>query len=133
MFLGWAYGPEHLIRPLQLLHQNCIYTCATPIQEAVALGFETEIERINKPDSYWKELADMLEAKRDRMASFLSSVNMNPTLPEGGYFMIADFSKLAEQIDLSSETGTKDYKFVRWLSKNKVCFFCYFPLYHYKI
>lgn len=33
--------------------------------------------------------------------------------------MIADFSKLAEKIDLSSETGTKDYKFVKWLSKNK--------------
>lgn len=43
--LGWAYGPEHLVNPVQLVHQNCIYTCATPIQEAVAVGFETEIAR----------------------------------------------------------------------------------------
>ncbi|CAM6032120.1 unnamed protein product, partial [Sphagnum compactum] len=117
--LGWAYGPQHLIRPLQLLHQNCVYTCPTPIQEAVAVGFEKEIQRMDNPDSYWKELAEMLEPKRDRMAAFLSSVSMNPTIPEGGYFMIADFSKLAERVDLSSESGTKDYKFVKWLSKTK--------------
>lgn len=118
--LGWAYGPARLLRPLQLLHQNCVYTCPTPIQEAVAVGFEAEIAKINDPDSYWKELAEMLQKKRDRMANFLSAVSMNPTVPEGGYFMIADFSKLSDRVDLSSETGTKDYKFVKWLAKNKV-------------
>ena len=34
--LGWAIGPEHLIRNCQVVHQNCIYTCNTPCQEAVA-------------------------------------------------------------------------------------------------
>ncbi|XP_042909456.1 kynurenine aminotransferase isoform X2 [Parasteatoda tepidariorum] len=116
---GWAYGSEKLMRALQLLHQNCIYTCNTPIQEAVAIGFETEIARMEKPDSYWKELAEMLEIKRDRVANFLSEVGMSPTIPEGGYFMIADFSTLGDKVDLSNETGTKDYKFAKWLSKNK--------------
>ncbi|XP_054156667.1 kynurenine aminotransferase-like isoform X2 [Oppia nitens] len=117
--LGWAYGPEHLLQPLRMVHQNSVYTCATPIQEAVAAGFELELQRFGKPESYWQELPDMLEPKRNRMAKFLSSVSMNPTVPEGGYFMIADFSKLADKLDLSSETGTRDYKFARWLSKNK--------------
>lgn len=117
--LGWAYGPENLIKSLCLLHQNCIYTCATPIQEAVAVGFETEIERLGSPDSYWKELSDMLEEKRDKMAKFLSSANLVPTIPDGGYFMIADFSKLGSKILLENEEGTKDYKFVKWLSKTK--------------
>jgi kynurenine--oxoglutarate transaminase/cysteine-S-conjugate beta-lyase/glutamine--phenylpyruvate transaminase len=108
------------MRPLQLFHQNSVHSCPTPIQEAVAIGFEIEIERMDNPDSFWKELAEMLEPKRDRMSAFLSSVSMNPTIPEGGYFMIADFSKLAERVDLSSESGTKDYKFVKWLSKTKV-------------
>ncbi|GFR10602.1 kynurenine--oxoglutarate transaminase 3 [Trichonephila clavata] len=40
--IGWAYGPQHLLQSLQLLHQNCVYTCPTPIQEAVAIGFETK-------------------------------------------------------------------------------------------
>lgn len=117
--LGWAYGPESLMRGLCLLHQNVVYTCPTPIQEAVAIGFETEIERLGSPDSYWKELSDMLEVKRDRMAKFLTSVGMVPTIPDGGYFMIADFSTLGSKITIDDEVGTKDYKFVKWLSKNK--------------
>lgn len=118
--LGWAYGPKRLLHPLQLMHQNCVYTCSTPIQEAVAVGFENEIERLGKPDSYWKELVDILEPKRDRMVKFLNDVDMSPTIPEGGYFMVADFSKLASKVDLSGETGSKDYRFVKWLSKTKV-------------
>ena len=119
--LGWAYGPEELVRPMQLIHQNTVYTCATPIQEAVAVGFETEIARLGTNESYWKELSDMLEVKRDRMANFLAAAGMKPTVPEGGYFMIADFSELASRVDFSSESeGTRDYRFVKWLSKNKV-------------
>ena len=34
--LGWAIGPDNLIRNCQVAHQNCIYTCNTPCQEAVA-------------------------------------------------------------------------------------------------
>lgn len=29
---GWAYGPANLMRNLQVVHQNCVYTCVTPIQ-----------------------------------------------------------------------------------------------------
>ena len=34
--LGWAIGPEQLIRNCQVVHQNCVYACPTPTQEAVA-------------------------------------------------------------------------------------------------
>lgn len=121
--IGWAYGPKELIRPVQLLHQNCVYTCNTPIQEAIGVGFETEMARLGQKESYWKELVELLQPKRDRMVEFLKSVDMSPTIPEGGYFMVADFSKLADKIDLSGETGSKDYKFVKWMSKNKVTSF----------
>lgn len=30
--IGWAYGPAKLIKNLQTVHQNCVYTCSTPIQ-----------------------------------------------------------------------------------------------------
>lgn len=29
---GWAYGPQNLMENLRLAHQNCVYTCPTPIQ-----------------------------------------------------------------------------------------------------
>lgn len=117
--LGWVYGPERLLRPIQLLHQNCIYTCNTPAQEAIAIGFETEVPKIGQSDCYWQELVDLLQPKRDRMTELLKSVDMAPTIPDGGYFMVADFSKLADKIDLSGETGSKDYRFVKWLTKNR--------------
>ena len=30
--LGWAYGPENLLKNVKIVHQNSVYTCATPIQ-----------------------------------------------------------------------------------------------------
>ncbi|KAG8237223.1 hypothetical protein J437_LFUL013724 [Ladona fulva] len=38
---GWAYGPASLMVNLQLVHQNCVYTCPTPIQvKSLNMGFE---------------------------------------------------------------------------------------------
>lgn len=30
--IGWAYGPANLMKHLQAVHQNSVYTCPTPIQ-----------------------------------------------------------------------------------------------------
>lgn len=40
----------------------------------------------------------MLEAKRNKLAKFLSDVGMAPVIPDGGYFMIADFSALGKNL-----------------------------------
>jgi len=118
--LGWAVGPPHLISNCGVVHQNCVYTCPTPIQEAVARGFEKEMERLDKDDCYFKSISVDLQRKRDYLAKVLTDVGMKPVIPEGGYFMMADWSQLADKIDLSSESDTaRDYKFTKWLSKNK--------------
>jgi len=116
--LGWTVGPSHLIKGLQTLFQNCCYTCATPLQEAVASAFELELGRLGNENSYFTALADELEPKRDFMAQFLREAGMNPVIPEGGYFMIADSSKLDIPIDEKS-TENKDFQMVKWLTKNK--------------
>lgn len=64
------------------------------LQEAVAQGFELELGRLGQPECYFLSLPRELEAKRDFMAKFLSDVGMVPTIPEGGYFMVADWSAL---------------------------------------
>jgi len=118
--LGWCYGPKELIKYVQLFHQNCIYTCPTPIQEAVAESFETEIALMGSPNSYWNKLATSLRDKRNIMVELLRKANMDPTIPEGGYFLLANTSKVSSKYDFSQERGeTRDHKFVRWLSKNK--------------
>ena len=66
--LGWAYGPDHLMRNLFVAHQN---SCTTPTQEAVARGLEIEIGLLGTEKSYFKSLPKQLESKRDFMAKFL--------------------------------------------------------------
>ncbi|CAH0552677.1 unnamed protein product [Brassicogethes aeneus] len=117
--LGWAYGPENLLVNMQLVHQNSVYTGCTPIQEATAIAFEKELTRLGEDECFFVSLAKELEVKRDFMAKFLSDVGMKPTIPEGGYFMIADWSPLESKVDMSSETDKyKDYRFTKWMTKN---------------
>jgi len=118
--LGWAFGPQQLIRNCQVVHQNCVYACPTPIQEAVARAFEKEMGRLDSPECYMKSISADLVSKRDFIAETLREVGMKPVIPEGGYFIMADWSDLADKIDLSSENDTqRDYRFVKWLSKNR--------------
>ncbi|XP_014216857.1 kynurenine--oxoglutarate transaminase 3 isoform X2 [Copidosoma floridanum] len=116
---GWAYGPANLMKNLQIVHQNSLYTCTTPLQEAVAIGFEEELKKFGQPDCYFTSLAEELMPKRDYMAKFLSEVGMYPTVPEGGYFMVANWTALKDKVTLEEETDTyKDYKFTKWMTKN---------------
>jgi len=118
--LGWAIGPQPLVKALCAIHQNCNYTCATPLQEAVGIAFEKEVElyKKNDPNCYYHSLPEELLPKRNTMVDFLTEVDMIPVVPDGGYFMIADFSQLDIPFD-SSSSETKDAQFVKWLTINK--------------
>jgi len=65
------------------------------VQEAVAISFDTERQRLDSPECYHNSISIELGPKRDKMAKFLQEVGMVPTVPEGGYFMVADFSSLS--------------------------------------
>ena len=119
--IGWGYGPVQLMEQLFKFHQTAIYSVNAPCQEAIAVGFEAEYQRLGTKASYWRQMVESLEPKRDRVAQMLTEIDLRPTLPEGGYFMVADFSKMAERVDLSKESGSKDYRFAKWLAKEKVC------------
>ena len=69
-------------------------------QEAVARGFEIELDRLNTEESYFKSLAKELESKRNYVVKFLTDVGMKPVVPEGGYFVVADWSNLGSYISL---------------------------------
>lgn len=64
------------------------------VQEAVAIAFEAELKRLDAPECYFRSLPVELSGKRDFMTDALKSVGMKPIVPEGGYFMIADFTPL---------------------------------------
>ncbi|XP_063699301.1 kynurenine aminotransferase [Culicoides brevitarsis] len=117
--IGWAYGPNNLLTNLMTVHQNCIYTCSTPIQEAIALGFEHELKQLASPECYFNSISKELKPKRDYMAKFLREAGMTPTIPQGGYFMVADWKALARKVDLNQESDKyRDYRFTKYMTKN---------------
>ncbi|CAJ0934504.1 unnamed protein product, partial [Mesorhabditis belari] len=122
--LGWAIGPKHLLEPLKTIHQNCVFTCPTPIQEAVAQAFEKEFELLKtQPEkSYLKTgLSSELIAKRDRLSKALTSAGFRPILPQAGYFMMADYTSLDGPYKNipTNHPDPIDFHFVRWLCKEK--------------
>jgi len=118
--LGWAVGPEHLLRNCQVAHQNCVYACPTPIQEAVARAFELELKRIESPECYFTSISVDLQARRDMIVSILEEAGLPPVVPEGGYFIMADWTPFKGKIDISSESDQEaDFRFAKWLSKNR--------------
>ncbi|XP_051996596.1 kynurenine--oxoglutarate transaminase 3 [Xyrauchen texanus] len=117
--LGWSIGPEHLIKHLQTVMQNTLYTCPTPLQEAVGQGLLRDCELMGQPDCYFSSLAIELEGKRDRMAAMLRQTGMTPVVPEGGYFMIVDVTALNQDLPHMGDDEPYDYKFVKWMIKEK--------------
>ncbi|KAK7067172.1 Kynurenine--oxoglutarate transaminase 3 [Halocaridina rubra] len=117
---GWAYGPAELLKGPQVIHQHSVYTCTTPVQEAVAQGFEIELERFGTPDCYFLSLPAELEVKRDNVVRILNEAGLNPIVPEGGYFILADTRSITSKIDIGGDPKErKDFRFVKWLSRNR--------------
>jgi len=61
----------------------------------VAISIDTEKQRLSSPECYYNSISAELKPKRDKMAKFLEQVGMVLTVPEGGYFIVADFSNLS--------------------------------------
>ncbi|XP_048717329.2 kynurenine--oxoglutarate transaminase 3 isoform X3 [Caretta caretta] len=59
--LGWSIGPQHLIKHLQVVQQNTLYTCPTPLQEALAQALWIDFKRMDDPDCYFYSLSRELE------------------------------------------------------------------------
>lgn len=93
------------MRNLQIAHQNCTYMCQTPEQEAVARAFEIEMdllgitksetERSEGTTSFLMDMRRKLTERRTILAVAISSAGMIPILPQGGYFILANWSPLS--------------------------------------
>ncbi|XP_065710274.1 kynurenine--oxoglutarate transaminase 1 isoform X1 [Patagioenas fasciata] len=118
--VGWTVGPNRLLQHIRTVHQNSVYHCATVAQEAVAQGFQRELELYGKPESYFIQLSKELQKKRDWLVQSLDAVGMKPIVPEGTYFLVADISQFKSDVpDVPDSDEPYDSRFVKWMVKNK--------------
>ena len=87
----------------------------------IARCFELENSRFGSPESYFKSISEELKPKRDYIVKLLTDAGLKPVVPEGGYFILADFTNFAKGFTTDS-TEQKDSKFVKFLIKEKVNF-----------
>lgn len=96
--LGYAIAPEALTNAIRRAHDFLTVGAPAPLQQAAvtALGFGSE---------YYADLLASYRAKRALMHEVLTAAGLNPLMPQGAYYMMADIRPY----------GMKDVEFVRFL------------------
>ncbi|CAH1175647.1 unnamed protein product [Phaedon cochleariae] len=116
--IGWAYGPPSLLKNLKKLHLLSVFNPSTPLQEAFATLFEHEEANFGEPQTHFVTMQRQLKEKMHIIMDLLKKTGMDPVMPDGGMFIVADISKLAPRTDLTAETDDYlDLRFVKWLIK----------------
>jgi N-succinyldiaminopimelate aminotransferase len=85
--VGWCSGPPRLVAGVRAAKQFLSYSGGTPLQVAVA-GALADAERHVAP------LRAALRAGRDRLCAGLLAAGMDVSMPQGGYFVVADVAAL---------------------------------------
>ncbi len=80
--IGWALGPEALVRATQKAHQWVTFAVAHPFQVAIATA-------LRLPDSYFSGFIADYRRKRDVLVDGLRRAGFDPLVPHGSYFVMA--------------------------------------------
>lgn len=82
--VGYAAGPEEVIAKMAVLH-DLLYICApNPLQRGIVAAMKL-------PDAYYTEMCHEYRVKRDMLADALTKKGFRPYLPQGAYYMLAEF------------------------------------------
>ncbi|KQQ94541.1 aminotransferase [Leifsonia sp. Leaf325] len=85
--IGWLTAPPELVTAVLAVKQFLTYVNGAPFQPAIAVG-------LGLPDSFFTAAADTLRAKRDLLSSGLTDAGFTVSLPQAGYFVVADAGPL---------------------------------------
>ena len=87
--VGWLTGPESLIKWVSAAHTRICYSTVSPLQEAAAVGFEKADEQ-----GFWEQSRTEMQGKMRRFCEVFDELGLPYSDPEGGYFVLANFSKV---------------------------------------
>ena len=103
--VGWVYASADLCTAIFRARQWITFAGAAPLEEASAVALESA-DTLN----YYPSLRESLQARRDLLFKGLAEIGLNPMLPQGGYFIMADITHLNYPDDLTFCVElTRDY------------------------
>jgi aminotransferase len=91
--IGYVIAPPDLSGAIRKMHDFLTVGAAAPLQEAGAAI-------LGCPDSYYSELAEDYQIRRDYLFRVLTEAGFKPWLPSGAYYIIADISDLTDESDV---------------------------------
>ena len=102
---GWRIGtivaPPDVTDAIRKVHDFLTVGAPAPLQEGVAVALET------LGDDYYEGLARDYRRRRDILCAGIAQAGFRCQIPEGAYYVIADFSDLSD---------LPDDKFAEWLT-----------------
>lgn len=87
--IGWVTGPADLVTAVLAVKQYLTFVNGAPFQPAIAAG-------LGLPDRFFAEAAASLAAKRDLLVAGLDAAGFTTSVPQSGYFAVADAAALGE-------------------------------------
>lgn len=87
--IGWVTAREELITAITGAKQWLTYSSGAPFQPAVAVG-------LAMPPSAFEELTADLRGRRDLLTAGLREIGFRVSVPDAGYFTVADAGPLGE-------------------------------------
>jgi aspartate/methionine/tyrosine aminotransferase len=122
--VGWAVGPQPLVRAVMAAQQWVNFSAPTPNQDAIARALVLAREPYQGFATYYDYLANEYKRKRGLLVAALEAANMTAVLPPGGFFVLADTSRIQfpeqymdEVTEASPVPMTRDWAMSRWLTK----------------
>ncbi len=85
--LGWLAAPAALADAIGPVFDVMCVCAPRPLQHGAAVALEA------LPESYYTEMRDTYERRRDLLAQALRDAGFRPRVPQGAYYMLADYSE----------------------------------------
>jgi aminotransferase len=90
--VGYAVAEKELTSAVRRVHDFTTVCAPAPLQRAA-------VSALKMPSSYYVNLARKYEEKRDFMVKALQDIGFRLVIPQGAYYILADFSQLDDEDD----------------------------------
>ncbi|MDB4905857.1 MAG: aminotransferase class [Gemmatimonadetes bacterium] len=99
--LGYAVAPPEQTNAIRKVHDFLTVGAPAPLQAAASVGMHFDAD-------YFNHLALDYRARREVMCASLTEAGFEFSVPEGAYYILADFSKLSDKDDVT---------FAKWMAE----------------